>query len=57
MTYPFVFATPMIAQIAGNEIQMQGLASMIIQPAYGRWSRIYEGCAGLVVGPLSSVRW
>lgn len=32
VTYPFEFVTPMIAQLAGNEIQMSGAASMIVQP-------------------------
>ncbi len=33
VSYPFVFATPVIAQLAGEGIQMQGTASMIMQPA------------------------
>ena len=33
VSYPFVFATPIIAQIAGEGIQMQGSASMVMQPA------------------------
>lgn len=33
VSYPFEFATPMIAQITGDEITMQGSASMIVQPA------------------------
>ena len=32
VTYPFEFVTPMIAQFAGNEIEMSGAASMIVQP-------------------------
>jgi Flp pilus assembly protein TadG len=32
VSYPFVFATPIIAQIAGAGIEMQGSASMIVQP-------------------------
>lgn len=33
VSYPFVFVTPMIAQIAGAGVEMQGSASMIMQPA------------------------
>ena len=33
VTYPFMFATPVIQQIAGDQIQMEGSASMVKQPA------------------------
>ncbi len=33
VSYPFEFATPMIAQIAGESINLQGTASMVVQPA------------------------
>ena len=33
MSYPFVFVTPMITEIAGDGMTMQGSASMIMQPA------------------------